>query len=260
MKLYFLSGLPRTGTTLLSSILNQNSNIHSTSTSSLLDFLSGVDYVYNEVQQRHKSADDQQLKNIFKAVVSSYYLHLSKPYIIDKWRGWMNNIPQIQEIITSDPKIICTYRPIEEIITSFLFLLEKDSNNFIDIELKKRKIECNNLNRSMYLWEEGVVGETYKFFEESLKYKNCLYISYNDLVFNSQHTMNRIYDYLEVKNYTHNFKEIKSTSDDNDNYWQLKNLHQIRSEIKYCSPDPKKYLNSELINYFKQYNKIFDYV
>jgi sulfotransferase len=260
MKLYFLSGLPRTGTTLLSSILNQNSNIHSTSTSSLLDFLSGVDYVYNEVQQRHRSADNRQLKNIFKSIISSYYSHLSVPYVIDKWRGWMNNIPQIQEIIVSNPKIICTYRPIEEIITSFLFLLEKDPNNFIDIELKKRKLECNNLNRSIYLWEEGVVGESYRFFQESLNYKKCLYISYNEIVTFPNDTMNKIYDYLEIEIYPHNFKEIKSTSDDNDDYWQLKNLHQIRSEIKHCSPNPKKYLTPKLINYFKQYNKIFDYV
>ncbi len=260
MKLYFLSGLPRTGTTLLSAILNQNTNIHSTSTSSLLDFLSGVDYVYTEVQQRHNLVNDKQLKNIFKAVISSYYLHLSKPYVIDKWRGWMDNIPQIKEIITDDPKIICTYRPIEEIITSFLFLIQNDPDNFVDTELKKRKLECNNLNRSMYLWEEGVVGESYKCFEASLKYKKCLYISYKNLVTSPNDAMGKIYNYLEIEPYNHDFTKIQSSSDDNDDYWKLKNLHQIRPEIKYCSPDPKKYLNSGLINYFKQYNKIFDYV
>jgi len=259
-KLYFLSGLPRTGTTLLSSLLNQNPQIHCTSTSGLLDFLSGVDYVYGEISQRYKTIDGAQLKNIFKSVVESYYNHIDRPIIIDKWRGWISNIPQIKEVINPSPKIICTYRPVEEIITSFLYLLEKDKNNFVDQELFKRKIPVTNENRSKFLWKEGVVGESYEMFKTSIDKKNILYISYDNLIDQPEETMTKIYDYLSESFYTHDVNHIKSDTNDNDKYWEIKNLHSIRSTLKRDYKNPEDYLTTKSINYYKQFNDIFDYV
>lgn len=259
-RLYFLSGLPRTGTTLLTCILNQNPEIHATSTSSLLDFLSGVEYVYGEVQQRHKNSSEEQLKNIFKSIISSYYSHIKSPYVIDKWRGWMDNIPQIIEMIDDTPKIICTYRPVEEIITSFLVLLEKDKDNFIDLEIKKLGKEVNNYNRAIYLWENGVVGESYHCFKQSLKYKNSLYISYKNLVKNPEETCNKIYNYLGIDLYKHNFNDIQTYVNDNDTYWKIKDLHKIRNQLQLNSATPENYLDDNLINYFKKQNNIFNHV
>jgi len=259
MKLYFLSGLPRTGTTLLTCILNQNPIVHATSTSGLLDFLSGVNYVYNEVQKRSTEKNLDQLKNIFRGIASSYYSHIQSPVVIDKWRGWMNNIPQIKDIITPDPKIICTYRPVEEIIVSFLRLLENDPNNFVDAELKKLGKQVDNKNRSLYLWNEGVVGESYMFFKESLTYDCCLYISYKDLVHAPAETINKVYEYLNVENYNHNFEDISSVTTDNDVHWGISGLHVIRNMLEYQSEPPEKYLDDSLINYFRQYNSIFDH-
>jgi len=260
MNLYFLSGLPRTGTTLLTCILNQNPNIHATSTSSLLDFLSGVEYVYGEVQQRHNNINQVQIKNIFKSIISSYYSHLEFPYIIDKWRGWTDNIPQIMELIDSNPKLICTYRPVEEIITSFLVLLEQDKNNFVDIELKKLGKKINNRTRAMYLWESGVVGESYHGFKNSLEYKICLYISYDEIVNSPNETLKKVYSYLGIEYYSHMFDSINTFVEDNDSYWKIKNLHNIRSKLQSTSEPPEKYLDDGLINYFKKQNIIFDYV
>ena len=259
MTLHFLSGLPRTGTTLLSCILNQNPLVYATSTSGLLDFLSGVDFVYNEIQKRSTDRNEKQVENIFRAIVSSYYSHIDCPVVIDKWRGWMNNIPQINDIISADPKIICTYRPIEEIVVSFLTLLEKDPNNFVDYELKKLGKEINNKNRSLYLWNEGVVGESYSFFETSLRYDCCLYLSYKNLIEEPKETLEKIYKYLHVDNYDHDFANINSSVTDDDQYWGIKNLHSIRNVIEYKSTPPEKYLDDSLLNYFKQYNRLFDH-
>lgn len=259
-KLYFLSGLPRTGTTLLSSILNQNPNVHTTSTSGLLDFLAGIDYVYGEVQQRYKEINDNQLKNIFKSIASSYYTHLNTPIIIDKWRGWIDNISQIKEIITPTPKIICTYRPVEEIITSFLFLLERDENNFIDKELQNKGISITNENRSRYLWKEGVVGESYEMFKNSIDKENILYISYDQLVNYTSETLKKIYAFLGEEEYDHKFDEISNHTNDNDDYWKIKNLHTIRSTLELQYKNPENYLTSKSIQYYKQFNSIFEHV
>jgi sulfotransferase len=256
--LSFLSGLPRTGSTLLASILNQNKKIHCTSTSGLLDFLSGVNYVYNETSKRSLEFNEVQLKSIFKSISNSYYNHIQEDIVIDKWRGWIANVPQIEEIIISSPKIICTYRPIEEIIVSFLDLLEKDPENFIDKELNKNSIQSNNFNRAKYLWENGVVGETYKFFIESLSYKKFIcYISYDEIVNQPNKTMDKIYNHLEIDTYQHSYENINTKIFDNDSFWQIKNLHTIRNQLSKYYKNPLDYLDIETVEYYKSFNKIF---
>jgi sulfotransferase len=256
--LLFLSGLPRTGTTVLSSILNQNPNIHCTSTSGMLDFLAGVNYVYNQTSERSLKFNEDQLKNIFKSIVSSYYSHINESIVIDKWRGWVANIPQIKEIITDKPKIICTYRPIEEIITSFLYLIKNDKNNFIDKELNSKCLELTNSNRAKYLWEFGVVGETYSFFTNSLKYKSEIcYVSYDEIVLYPDQTLNKIYNYLEMDRYNHYYENIDTKILDNDEFWKLKNLHSIRNKLSKNNKNPDDYLNKTDLQFFKSFNKIF---
>lgn len=256
--LVFLSGLPRTGTTVLSSILNQNPKIHCTSTSGLLDFLSGVNHVYNKVSERSSEFNEKQLKNIFKGISNSYYSHISEEIVIDKWRGWIANIPQIKEIITPSPKIICTYRPIEEIVTSFLYLLRKDSDNFVDKELYKNNIIIDNNNRAKFLWNNGVVGETYDMFVESLSHKQEIcYVSYDDIVNNSDQTLNKIYEYLNEEQYSHYYSELNTSIKDNDSFWNIKDLHTIRKNLNKDYKNPYDYMDVELVQGLKEYNKIF---
>ena len=47
--LYFLGGLPRSGSTLLGSLLNQHSEIYVSPTSPLGDVVSGIEKIFNEV-------------------------------------------------------------------------------------------------------------------------------------------------------------------------------------------------------------------
>lgn len=256
-KLYFLSGMPRTGTTVLSSILNQNPNIHCTSTSGMLDFLAGVDSVYYEISKRYSDINPNQIKNIFKSIAKSYYNHVDENIVVDKWRGWAANINQIKEIIDPNPKIICTYRPIEEIITSFLFLLEQDSDNFVDKNLIQNRISITNENRALYLWNEGVVGECYFFIKKIINDKNILFVSYQDLVNIPFLTLEKIYNYWELDMYKHNFINLKTKIDDNDDHWQLKNLHVIRSKIKLEYKNPQNFLSEKFIKYFQSFNEIY---
>lgn len=257
--IYFLSGLPRTGTTVLSSIINQNKNIHCTSTSGLLDFLSGVNYAYNKVSERSFDFNKDQLKNIFKGIVGSYYDHIDQEIIIDKWRGWIDNIPQIKEIITKTPKIVCTYRPIEEIVTSFLYLLKRDPNNFVDKELYKNNIVIDNNNRAKFLWNNGVVGETYDMFVRSLDNKHDIcYVSYHDIVNSPDKVMKKIYQYCNLNGYDHQYSNLNTNITDNDSFWNIKNLHAIRKTLKQDYKNPYDYMDVDLVEDFKTYNKIFE--
>lgn len=262
--LYFLSGLPRTGTTLLSSILNQNPTIHVSSTSGLLDFLAGVNSVHYEISKRYKFNDENQIRNIYKSIFNSWYEHIECDHVIDKWRGWINNIQQVKEITGKDPKIIYTFRPMEEIVTSFLYLIDKDPNNFVDREIKSRYKKIDNDIRFKFLWNEGVIGESYhmlqNYFSNSNLNANVLFVSYKELVTNSNNCISKIYNFLDIPTFNHDFENISEFTNDNDSYWEIKELHTIRRKVEHHKKDPKKYLNKSIIDFCEEKNKIFDLI
>ena len=58
-KIFFLAGLPRSGSTVLGSILSQHPEIAVTPTSPLLDLLCYTNQAFNEVKQKYTYVTDK---------------------------------------------------------------------------------------------------------------------------------------------------------------------------------------------------------
>ena len=129
----FISGLPRTGSTLLSSILSQNPKLYSEGNS-------GVCQLMWDMQQSCLLNIDEQLESsgryftaidLISSIPNIYYKGLDKKIIFDKCRAWTFplNTQLIKKYITSTPKIIVLERPIQEIVASFVAL--RRANNYV---------------------------------------------------------------------------------------------------------------------------------
>lgn len=250
--LFFLSGLARSGSTLLGSILNQNPDIHVSPTSPLLDIfcLTELDYIKMEIQYTYDKTSS--IDNLHKVLAPSFYQHINKPYVIDKHRGWPKNIDQIKKYITDNPKIICTYRPMTEICTSFLKLMNKDPNNIVDRNLKDRGLEINTYNRAMSLWYE-YAEDPYHSFKYGLENcrENILVVNYDDIVNNIENQLTRIYSFLEIPNFKHTFDNIENTCGEaKDIEWGFEGLHNIRNTLNKTSDDPRDVLSKEVYNFY----------
>ena len=137
---YFMAGLPRSGGTLLSSILNQNPEILC-SQSPMADLLNEI----NVSQSFYNYFVLDILKDnyfaFFKNSIESFYSINNEKYIIDRNRIW--GTPYHESLLTrvlgDNPKIIHPIRPLKEIITSFIVMARENENNYID----KNMIEKN---------------------------------------------------------------------------------------------------------------------
>ena len=68
-KLYFLAGLPRSGSTVLAALLKQHPELHTTATSGLLGILVGMLQGWEENEKASlKAASDQEIHDVVKAV------------------------------------------------------------------------------------------------------------------------------------------------------------------------------------------------
>ena len=90
-KFYYIGGLPRSGSTLLTNILIQNSRFHTTTTSSFLDFLLQIRDNWDKLEGHKTYPDGQDKWKVIDAIMQSYH-KTDKNIIFDKNRAWSNNI------------------------------------------------------------------------------------------------------------------------------------------------------------------------
>ena len=165
---YFMAGLPRSGSTLLSSILNQNSRFYSGPSSPVLGamYVMEENFTTNELYTGYPKPD--QVKEIIGSIPHHFYSDIEKPIVFDKNRAWTARVPYIEGYIKQQAKILVPVRRVDEILTSILSMIhrnpfqeEQDRINFVDEYLVKTNQPINDYNRCMHLLNpDGIVYES----------------------------------------------------------------------------------------------------
>lgn len=256
--LYFLGGIPRSGSTLLGSLLNQHPEIYVSPTSPLGDIISDIEKTIDRVDIQFTFDRNQISHNIYSAILSNYYNHIEKPCILDKHRFWGQNLDTVQKFLGNKAKIVMTYRPIPEVITSYISLIKrtKYENNFIDNHIKKDNLPVTNNNRVEYIWNH-YLSSSYKAMVHALYNHPDLthFVNYNDLVKNPQEELNKIYNFLEVSPFENNFLNIENKcAEKKDEEWGIKDLHTIRPKLSKISENPVDVIGEENVKIYSKFN------
>jgi hypothetical protein len=186
-----------------------------------------------------------------------FYKHIDAPVVVDKHRAWARNLRGIKATLTPTPKVICTHRPISEIIVSFIKLAKNDPNNNVDDRLRQNRIELNTRNRAMSLWKD-YVKDTYTSLKIGLETdRSCIHlVGYNELINNNAQTLKGVYDFLGIDAFDHTTDDIVNTcAESKDDSWGFKHLHDIRPKLEKTSDDPLEVLGPELFEYFNEFDK-----
>ena len=122
---YFLTGLPRSGNTLLSSLLNQHKDIYVSQISPLSSVLWGMEQLLSDPNVIRSESHFNRLQNILQDTTTNYYKDINKPIIIDREKTWGTppNLSLVLKYITKSPKFIITLRSIPHIVCSSINLM-----------------------------------------------------------------------------------------------------------------------------------------
>jgi hypothetical protein len=256
--LYFLGGLPRSGSTLLGSLLNQHSDIYVSPTSPLGDVVSDIEKTLERVSIQFTFDRKEVSYNVYKAVLANFYNHIPKSTIIDKHRFWGKNLDVVQMFLSNKPKVIATYRSIPEVITSYISLIErtKHKDNFIDNHLRNDNLPITNDNRAEYIWRYYVSPSYESMIYGITKYPHLIHlVEYNQLISNPQEELNKIYDFLEVPIYQNTFHNIDNAcGEQKDEAWGLKGLHDIRPNLSKISQNPIDVIGEENVKLYSKFD------
>jgi len=239
---YFLTGLPRSGNTLLGSIINQNPKLNLTANTIVTDILYQL-YLLKDYQIYKNFPDEKSLDNVIKNVFNNYYKDWKAKFIIDRgsW-GTPANLQLLKSIIRK-PKFIILYRPVLECLASFI-KIEKP----INIESR-----CQEL-MSIY----GMIGKNLWSIKNIIKEKeNYIIINYSELVNNTLFEINKIYSFLNVDSFEHkikNFNYFLANGIKYDDNVLPHKLHTIRTDkIQLNKYNIEEYLPANVI---KQYSNL----
>jgi sulfotransferase len=252
-KYYFMAGLPRSGSTLLSAILNQNPNMHSGPSSPVVSIMLTLENAISNDELFLAYPKPEQAGKIISSVIENYYSGIESSVIIDKNRSWVNRMHYIPGYFGTEAKILCPVRNMDEILTSFISMHRRnpfDVNgkiNFIDEMLIKSNIPLNDENRCQFLSSpNGIVGQSYAGIQQALmegKQKQLHFIEYDDLMNDPKETMRKIYEFLGEEYFEHDFSKIQNMHKENDAaVYGLSDMHDVRNSLEKVSENPKDIL------------------
>lgn len=256
---YFMAGLPRSGSTVLGSILNQNPRFYVSPSSPVLSTMFRVEDHLSNDELFHGYPKIEQAKQIISSIPYQFYADIDSPVIIDKNRAWPARVPYIEGYLQQKAKIICPVRDIDEILTSMIMMIRRNPYkegqsriNFIDEQLVKLNIPISDDTRCEYIaGPQGILGQSLNAIVECFQQgfgDRLHFVEYNNLVSSPQETLELLYDFLEEDYYEHTFDNLTNQSRENDlQTYGLADMHEIRPLLKSTSPDPKEILSGDII-------------
>ena len=90
---HFISGLPRSGSTLLAAILRQNSRIHAAMTSPVGSLFSALHHTMGQGNEYSDFIDEKQRARMLRRLFELYYKDHTQDLIIDTNRLWCARLP-----------------------------------------------------------------------------------------------------------------------------------------------------------------------
>lgn len=259
--LYFLGGLPRSGNTLLSSILNQNPNIFVSPSSPILNTLFTIDNLLKTSEETQVVDFEKNMQMGLKNFVNGFYSEIKKPIVIDRCKIWGNkeSIYMLYKYIDNNPKIIFTVRDISDIIASFLNLIKDDDNNFIDnilFQINSRSYgnQTQDELRADWLMTNQIQNTMIALTDLiQLGIPVCI-IEYKNLIESPQKELDKIYRFLEIDRYQHDFDNIvKIEEEDLGKIGLPEDLHSVNKNIN-KNPKSQDYALDESI--IKKYSNL----
>ena len=232
-KLFFLIAQPRSGNTLLASILNQNPEIACTGNSITLEIMKDL-FLLKDTDVFQNYPDHKSLNNVLDAVYDNYYKDWPQQIIIDRGPVMTpGNFALMQKHYKRPFKCIVLLRNLMDVLASYMQWYTENPDAFInkygDTTDEQKLLRIMN--------SKGAVAKELEAIKNSYNYPGlCHYVKYDDLVQNPEEEINKVYTFFNIPYFKHRFFDLDQVQVNGMGYNDSvvgKNMHIIRTnEIK----------------------------
>jgi sulfotransferase len=252
LKFHFISGLPRSGSTLLSALLLQNPRFQATTTSPLYALADTLVELMGAEHSHVSFFDEAKRARVLKAAMEAYFSENSD-VVFDTNRLWTSRAALLDRLYP-DSRIIACVRDINSVIDSFEAMFDKDPLqnpsmfNFRHLASVYARVPV------MMHAETGVIGAPHAALRQlwfSPLAKNLIVIRYESLARRPREVMEKLYELLGEPRFAHDFENVAYSDEAYDKRIGLPGLHTVRNKVEFrerpnCLPPDvmRPYVNS----------------
>jgi len=263
-----MAGLPRSGSTVLSAILNQNPTIYASPQTELIGLLYKLESEIPSFESYKAGLLHQGYASVMHTMAETFYKHIDKSVIIDKNRGWGTpyNWDNLSPYVNPNGKVIVTMRPILEVLASFIKVAQKTQKATAMIPYRDDDIwathyrdltdaQVDNLMKTNGPLEQAI----YSVANLVKNHRDKIHVVWFDGLLDSpKATMDAIYDFLGLDHFEHNFSNIKPVDNHDDlaGYGML-GLHDVNKKLEKPKTKVENYLSEYAI---RKYGNALDFL
>jgi sulfotransferase len=246
--IYFLAGLPRSGSTLLANILAQNPRVHVTPTSGIVDMLVTVRNGWDRndaFQAMARGLSEQVKERVLRAMLQAYFAHVGQPVCIDKNRYWAEFLEMAEVLVGGRErvKVLVTVRDLRDVLASFERLYRKTSalGQLPQEAATALKFKTALGRVEAFADDAQPVGRAYNAIRDAVTrgWKDRMhFVDYDELTAAPEATLDNIYRFLGETPHPHDFENVQQVTFEDDFVYGFKDLHTIRARVE---PQPPQW-------------------
>lgn len=234
-KIHFISGLPRSGSTLLAGILRQNPNFYAAMSSPVASLMNGCLEQMGAGGEFFTFFNERKRKDICRALFNTYYQEQSdKQIVFDTNRIWTARLHQLTELYDNF-KVICCVRNPAWVMDSFEVIYRKNPFDYSRMYNPQSRQTVYSRCESM-ISASGTVGSAWTALKEAYygEYSDrLLLIDYDLLTQHPVKTLELLYQFIDEPMYDHDFNSVIYDANEFDQNLGAKGLHQVKKKVEF---------------------------
>ncbi len=233
---HFIVGLPRSGSTLLAALLNQNPRFHASGASAAQIVFQQL---YRECSAPTELAalltDDQRAALLRGVIDAVHHERAAGMVVFDTSRKWLMRIEQLVALFPLCRFIAMVRDPVEVVAS-----LERARQGHAFRQSRLFEADTTLTQRVAHMMgEEGLVGQALSLIEDALlgpHAERMIVIDYHRLVAAPAETLKALYVFLRQPVYTHDFEQFSFDMPTLDAYLNTPGLHRVSGPLQARAP------------------------
>ena len=231
--IHFISGLPRSGSTLLAALLRQNPRFEAGMSGPLAGLFGAL---LGEMSARNEFSvfiDDAKRERILHGLFDNFYADCPAEVIFDTSRGWCQWMPAIARLFP-DAKVIACVRELQWVVDSIERLIQR--NVFSPSAMFNYSAGGTVYTRAQQVvGPDGMVGAPYDALKQACygaQRDRLLLMQYETLTTDPAKAMHAIYSFLGEPAFEHDFGHVDYDVTEFDDRAGTPGLHTVRGTVK----------------------------
>lgn len=252
-KFHFISGMPRSGSTLTAAILRQNPRFHAGMSSPIASLFDGLISQVSAGSEIASMVNEEQRKRFLRGLFDSYYADHPQPVIFDTNRARTAKLPALMQLFPQ-AKMICLVRDVSWIMDSMERQFRQNPFEYTRLfgnpgersTVYTRVETLASANRLVgYPWH-ALREACYSDFADRI-----VIVEYDLMIQRPQEVFKLLYQFLEEELFDHDFDKVDYDAPEFDAQLGLRGLHRVHNKV---TPRPRDTILPP--DLFERYSKL----